>query len=84
MRSVSDNNNINIVAFLSALCLFLSLVEYIIPKPFPFIRTGIANLPVLIAVCTLKSRMVFLLILIKVLGQSLIQGTLLSYIFILH
>jgi heptaprenyl diphosphate synthase len=84
MKSVTKKitNDANIVAFLSALCLFLSLVEYIIPKPIPFMRIGLANLPVLLSLYLLKPRSIFLLILIKILGQGLIQGTLLSYVFL--
>ena len=84
MKSATDTylNETNIVAFLSALCLFLSLIEYIIPKPVPFMRIGIANLPVLLGIYILKPGKVLLLIFIKVLGQGLIQGTLLSYVFI--
>lgn len=84
MKSASNNfvKETNIVAFLSAVCLFLSLIEYIIPKPIPFMRLGLANLPVLLALYLLKPKMFFLLILVKVLGQGLIQGTLISYVFI--
>ena len=37
----------DLVSFLGALCMFLSAIEYIIPKPIPFLRVGIANLPML-------------------------------------
>ncbi|MDR1230490.1 MAG: heptaprenyl diphosphate synthase, partial [Spirochaetaceae bacterium] len=30
-------------ALLGAFCLFLSSIEYMIPKPLPFMRLGIAN-----------------------------------------
>ena len=39
----------DLVAFLGALCLFLSAIEYMIPKPIPFLRVGIANLPILLS-----------------------------------
>ncbi len=80
--SNTNKSNINIISFLSALCLFLSLLEYIIPKPIPFMRLGLANLPILLAIYLLKPHQVLLLILIKVLGQGIIQGTLLSYVFL--
>jgi heptaprenyl diphosphate synthase len=84
MKSASNNSKktLNLISFLSALCLFLSLIEYIIPKPIPFMRMGLANFPILIGLYLLTPQMVFLLILIKVLGQALIQGTLLSYVFL--
>lgn len=70
------------VSFFAALCLFLSAVEYAIPKPFPFMRLGLANLPVLLSLFILKKKDIFLLVVFKILGQALISGTLFSYIFI--
>ena len=37
----------NKIAFFSALCFFLSAVEYAVPKPLPFFNFGFANLPIL-------------------------------------
>jgi uncharacterized membrane protein len=70
------------VPFFAALCLFLSAVEYAIPKPLPFMRLGLANLPILISLAKLRKRDVLLLIVLKVLGQALISGTLFSYVFV--
>lgn len=70
-----------IVAFLGALCLFLSAVEYLIPKPVPFFRLGLANLPLLIGLTFLTPADLFLVLFLKVLGQGLINGTLTSYVF---
>ena len=69
-------------AFLGGLCLFLSVIEYAIPKPLPFMRIGLANLPLLLALDILKPKDFFLLALIKVLGQGIVGGTLFSYIFL--
>lgn len=69
-----------LMAFLAALCFFLSAVEYMIPKPLPFMRLGIANLPLLLAVELLPFGSFILLALIKVLGMSLITGSLFSYV----
>lgn len=68
--------------FFSALCLFLSMVEYAIPKPLPFLRLGLANLPILLAFQKLHAKDVGLLVLIKTLSQGLISGTLFSYVFL--
>ena len=68
--------------FFSALCLFLSMVEYAIPKPLPFLRLGLANLPILLAFSKLKIKEVALLVVIKTLVQGLISGTLFSYVFL--
>lgn len=67
---------------LAALSLFLSTIEYMIPKPLPFIRLGLANAPLLIAL-RLPLSQFFTLVFVKILGQALISGTLFSYIFLL-
>ena len=71
-----------ITAFLGALCLFLSAVEYLIPKPLPFFRLGLANLPLLLGLRFLRPADLLLVLLLKVLGQGLINGTLASYVFL--
>ena len=68
------------LAMLGAFCLFLSTIEYLIPKPVPFLRTGIANLPLMLALDILPFGEVALLALIKVIGQGIVTGTLFSYI----
>lgn len=70
------------ISFFAALCLFLSAVEYAIPKPLPFLRLGLANLPVLLSLGKMRRRDTLLLVLLKVLGQGFISGTLFSYIFV--
>ncbi len=70
------------VALFAAFCIFLSTVEYLIPKPFPFFRLGIANLPVLVSLLVFKPKDTVLLISLRILGQGLVTGTLFSYIFL--
>ena len=70
------------IALLGAFCLFLSAVEYMIPKPLPFMRIGLANLPLMMALDILPFPAFLALIGIKVTGQGLITGTLFSYIFL--
>jgi heptaprenyl diphosphate synthase len=53
-----------------------------IPKPIPFLRVGIANLPILLALDLLPVPSLLLLVALKVLGQGLIGGTLISYVFL--
>ncbi len=65
---------------LAGLSLFLATVELMIPKPMPFLKLGIANLPILLFVRQLRYRELLLLVFLKVLCQSLITGSLLSYI----
>ncbi len=70
------------LAFFSALCFFLSAVEYAIPKPVPFFRIGLANLPVMISFLCMSRKESTALIFLKVLLQAIISGTLFSYIFL--
>ncbi len=67
-------------AFLGALCLFFATLEYLFPKPVPFFRIGLANLPILLSLNILPFPYLMLLALLKVLGQGLINGTLASYV----
>jgi heptaprenyl diphosphate synthase len=71
---------VEFVALLAALALFLSTVEYLIPKPVPFMRIGLANLPLIIGLGLLHEREYLLLALLKILGQGLVTGTIFSYI----
>lgn len=80
MREPHDR--LNLVAFLGALCLFFSTIEYLFPKPVPFFRLGLANLPVLLSLEILSPALVLLLVLVKVVGQGLVNGTLASYVFL--
>lgn len=67
---------------LAAFSVFLATIEYMVPKPFPFMRLGLANLPILISLAIFSPRQVLLLTLYKVIGQGLLQGTIFSYIFL--
>jgi heptaprenyl diphosphate synthase len=71
-----------LVPLAAAVCLFLSTIEYIIPRPLPFLRLGLANLPLLVALDLLPPGPFLLLIALKILGQALIQGSLFSVIFL--
>jgi len=80
--SLTDGNVRRNLALLGAFCLFLSTIEFMIPKPMPFMRIGIANLPLMLALDIFTFPAFLVLIGIKVLGQALITGTLFSYIFL--
>ena len=67
-------------ALLGAFCFLLSAIEYMLPKPMPFMRLGIANLPILLAVDLLPFPWFLTLALVKVIGMSVISGSLFSYI----
>ena len=78
----SREHRLDLVAFMGALCLFFSTIEYLFPKPVPFFRLGLANIPIMISLELFSPSYVLLLILLKVLGQGLLNGTLGSYVFI--
>ena len=44
-----DAQLIALTALAAAICLFLAGIEYMIPRPLPFLRIGLANLPLLLA-----------------------------------
>jgi heptaprenyl diphosphate synthase len=62
--------------------MFLSALDYLIPKPLPFMRIGLANLPILLALDVLSPANYCRLVLLKVLGQGFITGALFSYVFL--
>ncbi len=62
--------------------MFLSTIELMIPKPVPFLRVGIANLPILLGLEILSPAETLLVVFLKVLGQGLVGGTLISYVFL--
>ena len=62
--------------------MFLSAIEYLIPKPIPFLRVGIANLPILLSLDLLPVPLLLLVVVLKVVGQGLVGGTLVSYVFL--
>ena len=79
---ISTTEKREVIALLAAFCMFLSIIEYLIPKPLPFMRIGLANLPVLISLVMLKPQETLLLVALKILGQGFVNGTLFSYIFL--
>ena len=70
------------LAFFSALCLFLSAFEFTIPKPLPFFRLGLANLPLILALEKFKLKDYIALSFMKVFLQGFLAGTFFSYIFL--
>jgi heptaprenyl diphosphate synthase len=73
-------NRADVTALLAAFCFFLSAIEYMLPKPLPFMRLGIANLPILLAVDILPFKWFLVLAAAKVVGMSIVSGTLFSYV----
>lgn len=79
-RPVFSDGGRKLAAFLAALAFFLSTVEYMLPRPVPFMRLGLANLPILIAVDLLPFGAYMALALVKVVGMSVLTGSLFSYV----
>jgi len=80
--SLKDPEVRKTLALLGAFCLFLSTIEFMIPKPMPFMRIGIANLPLMLALDIFPFPTFMVLVGIKIVGQALITGTMFSYIFL--
>lgn len=82
MRQSTDrfSDRADVTAFLGAFCFFLSAIEYMLPKPLPFMRLGIANLPILLAVDLLPFPWFLTLAVVKVIGMSVISGSLFSFV----
>jgi len=70
------------LALLGSLCFFLSAIEYLIPKPLPFMRIGLANMPLLLALDIFSPGNFFLLVLLKIIGQGIIGGMIFSHVFL--
>ena len=80
--SLKDPELRKTLALLGAFCMFLSTIEFMIPKPAPFLRIGIANMPLMLALDILSFPAFLMLVGLKVVGQALITGTLFSPIFL--
>ncbi len=70
------------ITFLAALCMALSLVELAIPKPLPFMRLGLANLPLILGLGFLSTGQFYVLVVLKICLQALVSGTFFSYVFL--
>lgn len=79
-RSEFQVSHADLTALLGAFCFILSAIEYMLPKPLPFMRLGIANLPILLAVDLLPFPWFLTLAVVKVIGMSVISGTLFSFV----
>ena len=69
------------IAFVAAATLLCSMLEYLIPKPLPFLKLGLANLPILLVLDIFTFKSFFILLLLKSIGQGFVTGTLFSYLF---
>ncbi|MGL4687900.1 MAG: Gx transporter family protein [Fusobacteriaceae bacterium] len=65
------------------LSVYLSLGESIIPKPFPWMKLGLANIATIIALEKFGSKMALEVVLLRVFIQGLMLGTLFTPSFII-
>lgn len=66
-----------IVSFV-LLALYLSLLESLVPKPFPWMKLGLSNLVILIILEKWDKRMALEVLLLRILIQALMLGTIFS------
>jgi heptaprenyl diphosphate synthase len=71
-----------LVPLAAAVCLFLASIEYLIPRPLPFLRLGLSNLPLLVTLDLLPAGPFLALLGLKAAGQGLVQGSLFSVTFL--
>jgi heptaprenyl diphosphate synthase len=69
------------ICVFAALSVFLSGIEYLLPKPLPFLRLGLANMPVMLALF-FDVKSFVLLVIIKITAGAIFTGTLFSYTFL--
>lgn len=66
-----------IIAFV-LLALYLSLLETLIPKPFPWMKIGLSNIVILLVLEKWDKKMAFEVLLLRILIQALMLGTIFS------
>ena len=74
-------NKKNRLVYLASLSLLLSSIEYLIPKPVPFLKLGLANLPLIISLPFLSGPEYFFLAFSKAIMQGIVGGTIISPFF---
>ncbi|MCF0242051.1 MAG: Gx transporter family protein [Treponema sp.] len=79
---MKDKLIIKKLSFFAAVCMFLSAVEAALPKPVPFFRLGLANLPIMLSFVYFSRKESVILIFLKILIQGIVSGTVFSYVFI--
>jgi len=81
MQSPIDKRGLT--AYLTALSLSLALFENALPRVMPFLRLGLSNIPLLLALSMLSAKDYAMLALSKAVLSALSQGTLFSEFFLL-
>jgi heptaprenyl diphosphate synthase len=81
-KNCFNNDFSRSLCIFASFCFFLSAIEYMIPKPLPFMRIGISNIPLMLALGIFPLSKYLVLVCMKIAGQALITGTLFSYVFL--
>ncbi len=71
-----------LVPLFAAASLYLSSIEYLLPRPVPFFRFGLANIAILVVLRHFTLRDLCILVMLKVLGLGILNGTIASYVFV--
>ena len=82
MNKSAPDKNLELIAFFGAVSMFFAAIEFLFPKPLPFLRLGLANIPIILALRIFNFKELMILTIIKVAGQGIVNGTLASYVFI--
>ena len=68
------------ICYLASLSLLFSVLELFIPKPLPFFRLGLANIPIMLSLA-MPLKEFLLLVALKAIASQYISGTLFSLFF---
>lgn len=82
-KEISNTRREKYLIFLILLSLYLSLAETLIPKPFPWLKLGLANIGTIIALEKFGKRMAVEVTLCRIIIQGIMIGTLFSPSFII-
>ncbi|MGL5520554.1 MAG: Gx transporter family protein, partial [Cetobacterium sp.] len=74
---MTDKRRRYLTAFV-LLALYLSLIETLIPKPFPWMKLGLANIATIIALEKFDEKMAIEILLLRIFIQGMMLGTLFS------
>jgi len=74
-KNEKKKRELYLVAFV-LLALYFSLFETVIPKPFPWMKLGLANLATIIVLVKFDKKMAFEVLFLRILIQGMMIGTL--------
>ncbi len=74
-KNENKKRELYLVAFV-LLALYFSLFETVIPKPFPWMKLGLANLATIIVLVKFGKKMAFEVLFLRILIQGMMIGTL--------